>query len=79
MNLFCSSCHDIIRGVPDGTILGPCFNILANDLFFLIRKCEVCYFADNNTLYSVGKNIENLIQGWKGILLVWWSGSKLTQ
>ena len=54
--------HDIIRGVPQGSLLGSLlFNIFINDLFLFIRKSEVCNFADDNTLYSVGKNIENVI------------------
>ena len=36
-----------------------------NDLFLFIRKSGVCNFADDNTLYSVGKNIENVISDLK--------------
>ena len=54
-----SSWHDIIRGVPQGSLLGPLlFNIFINDLCLFIRKCGFCNFADDNTLYSVGKNID---------------------
>ena len=61
-----SSWHDIIRGVPQGSLLGPLlFNIFINDLFLFIRKSGVCNFADDNTLYSVGKNIENVISDLK--------------
>ena len=41
------------------------FNIFINDLFLFIRKSGVCNFADNNTLYSVGKNIENVVSDLK--------------
>ena len=61
-----SSWHDIVRGVPQGSLLGPLlFNIFINDLFLFIRKSGVCNFADDNTLYSVGKNIENVISDLK--------------
>ena len=30
-------------------------------MFLFIRKSKVCDFADDNTLYSVGKSIENVI------------------
>ena len=34
-------------------------------MFLFIRKSGVCNFADDNTLYSVGKNIENVISDLK--------------
>ena len=34
-------------------------------MFLFIRKSGVCNFADNNTLYSVGKNIENVVSDLK--------------
>ena len=38
-------------------------------MFFIIKKFEVCNFADDNTLYSVGKNIKNVISDLKADLV----------
>ena len=47
-----SSYLEILRGVPQGSILGPIlFNIFINDLIFFIQEAEVCNFADDTTIY----------------------------
>ena len=52
-----SSYLDILRGVPQGSILGPILlNIFINDLIFFIQGTEVCNFADNTTIYSCSLN-----------------------
>ena len=32
------------------------FNIFINDVFFSVEKSEICNFADDNTVYSCGKD-----------------------
>ena len=65
-----SSWHDITRGVPQGSLLGSLlFNIFINGLILFIKKSEVCNFADDNTIYCVGKNIDNVISDRKTDLI----------
>ena len=44
-------------GVLQGSILGPLFNIFSNDKFLFITNSKLCYYPDDNTLYSTGKNL----------------------
>ena len=49
-----NSCLEILRGVPQGSILGQ---ILVNLMFF-IQEIEVCNFADDTIMYSCPPNFE---------------------
>ena len=47
-NMFFSSRKELIKGVPQGSVLGSLFlNIYLNDLFYLADSTEVCNFADD--------------------------------
>ena len=54
---------NIEKGIPQGSILGPLplhFDIFISDLSFFSAKCEICKFADDNSPYSRGINLDNI-------------------
>ena len=52
----------ILLGIPQESILGPLlFNIFLNDLLLFERDSKLCNFADDNTLYSGAKTLEEVV------------------
>ena len=50
-------------GVPHGSILGPLlFNIFLCDPFLIMENIDIVSYADDNTLYTTGNSIEEVIQ-----------------
>ena len=50
---------EILRGVPQGSILGLIlFNLFLSGLMLFIKETKVCNFADDKTIYSCSPNFK---------------------
>ena len=59
-----SSWQEVLLGVPQGSILEPLlFNMDIRNLFFIIELCDIANYADDNTQYLSGKNVEKVLNG----------------
>ena len=48
--------------MPQGSTLGPVFfNIFLSDLLLIIKDTEFASYADDNTIYKAGSNIDEVI------------------
>ena len=58
-----SSWEEIMFGVPQRSILGPLlFNIFLCDLFLTMENIDIASYADDNTPYTTGNSIEEVLQ-----------------
>ena len=61
MNSNFSSWQEIIATVPQSLVLGPLlFNIFVNGLFLFVSSSKLSNYADDNTLYTFGYNLEEV-------------------
>ena len=58
-----SSWEEIMFGVPQGSVLGSLlFNIFLWDLFLIMENIDITSYADDNTPYTTGNSIKEVIQ-----------------
>ena len=72
-----NSWEETLFGVPQGSIL---FNIFLCDRFLIMNNTELASYADDNTPYAVGNNIEELIvklQNASKTLFQWFSDNQM--
>ena len=56
-----SDWRNIIKGVPQGSILGPLlFNVFINDIFHVVKHSQLYNYADDNTLSFCHSDISTL-------------------
>ena len=56
-----SICSDILRGVPQGSILAPLlFTLYGDDLPQVVRHSDIKQYADDTTLHHASNNVSDL-------------------
>ena len=63
LNSTFSSWLKVLLGVPQVSFLGSLlFNIFLNDMLWFVEKTDICNFADENTIYSCAKSVNDVIE-----------------
>ena len=57
-----SSWQESVKGVPQGSVLGPLLcNIFLNDLFFQVEETEIGKYADDTIIYVSGQELKQVV------------------
>ncbi len=58
-----SDCMTILKGVTQGSIIGPClFNLFLNDIMYISENSSAVNYADDNTLLATGETLMEAVE-----------------
>ena len=61
LDLCTSSWENFFNGVLQGSILGPLlFDVFLNDIFYVVLKCIIYNYSDDNTVAYIHKDLNTL-------------------
>ena len=62
INSLYSNWRDITIGALQGSVLGPLlFNIIINDILFIVNNANICSYADDTTIYTGSSDLNTII------------------
>ena len=76
-----SKWQNIIKGVPQGSILGPLiFNIFMNDIFYFLEKSTLYNYADDNTVsycHKIYQIVLSVLQIESTTMIAWFNDNHM--